>query len=158
MIFGIKEKCIILTHTISYCYKYSKFLHELWPVLSWKPPWHSLLLIFNNSVHNLLHLLAERRRVRRKLLRWRATSLLLSFAVVVSLSSARSGRDGVWIPLAPPLPSGFLVSHFVLDLLQGPVLDGLGTKGSIRNVQQRTRSWWSTSLTFSHCFSVSESL
>ena len=90
----------------------------------------SPVLIFDDGVHDLLHLLGEGRGVWGEFLcRGTASFLgLLPVLVLVSHSAAagaRRRRTAVVIPVLLTLPGRLFVTHLLLDVLQIPLLDGL---------------------------------
>lgn len=82
----------------------------------------SPVLIFNDGINDLLHLLGERKRVGRELLRWRAAAFLRFLHVLVFVSpsaaaGARRGRAAVMVALSLALSGRLFVPDFLFDVL-----------------------------------------
>lgn len=90
----------------------------------------SPILVFDDGVDDLLHLLGEGQRVRGKFLSRRAAAFLRLLHLLVLLApspaaGARRGRAAVVVAVSLALPGRLLVTHLLLDVLQISLFDGL---------------------------------
>lgn len=82
----------------------------------------SPILILDDSIHNLLHLLSEGQRVGRELLSGRATTFLRFLHLLVLLppspaAGAGRGRPAVMVAVSLALSGCLFVTHFLFDVL-----------------------------------------
>lgn len=82
----------------------------------------SPVLIFDDGINDLLHLLGEGHRVGRELLsRWATAFLRLLHLLVLLPPSAAAGagcsRAAIVVAISLALPGGLLVTHFLFNVL-----------------------------------------
>lgn len=101
---------------------------------TWNPPaapaFPSPVLVLDDGVHDFPHFPGEGRWVWGQFFSRRPPPFLLlpALLVLVPAPGTRGGPRGpLGLPL--PLPRGFLLPDFLLDLLQRPLLDGLQEMG-----------------------------
>lgn len=104
------------------------------PGNAWEPPAApgppSPILVLDNGIHDFPHFPSQGGWIWGQFFGWGPPPLLLlpALLILVPAPGAWGGsRGALGLPL--PLPRGFLLPDFLLDLLQRPLLDGLRGTG-----------------------------